>query len=41
MLPEIDIKSFNKLYLYSLGVILYNLALDEYPYNLSFEDSQN
>ena len=37
----IDIKDLNKVDLYSFGVILYNLAFGEYPYNLSYEDSKD
>ena len=37
----IDVKDLNKIDLYSLGVILYNLAFDTYPYNLNREDCNN
>ena len=35
----INIKDLNKIDLYSLGVILYNLAFGKYPYNLERNDS--
>ena len=37
----IDIKDLNKVDLYSLGVMLYNLAYGNYPYGLKSEDSKN
>ena len=37
----IDIKDLNKVDLYSLGIILYNLAFGAYPYNLNSEDNGN
>ena len=37
----IEIKDLNKIDLYSLGVIMYNLAFGNYPYNLKSEDSHN
>ena len=37
----IDEKDLNKVDLYSFGVILYNLAFGEYPYNLSYKDSKD
>ena len=37
----IDVKDLNKVDLYSFGVTLYNLAFGEFPYNLSYEDSQD
>jgi len=38
---SIDVKDLNKVDLYSLGVILYNLAFGQYPYNLSAEDAKD
>ena len=37
----IKAKDLNKVDLYSLGVILYNLAFGDYPYNLSYEESED
>ena len=37
----ININDLNKIDLYSLGVILYNLAFGTYPYNLNREDSNS
>jgi serine/threonine protein kinase len=37
----IKAKDLNKVDLYSLGVILYNLAFGYYPYNLSHEESED
>ena len=37
----IDLKDINKIDLYSLGVILYNLAFCSYPYDLNSEDCNN
>jgi serine/threonine protein kinase len=37
----IKAKDLNKVDLYSLGVILYNLAFGDYPYNLSHEESED
>ena len=37
----INVKDLNKVDLYSFGVILYNLAFGQYPYNLNSEDSKN
>ena len=37
----IKINDLNKIDLYSLGVILYNLAFGTYPYNLNREDSNS
>ena len=37
----ININDLNKVDLYSLGVILYNFALDLYPYNLNRDDSDS
>ena len=34
----IDVKDLNKVDLYSLGVIIFNLAFDSYPYGLTDED---
>ena len=47
MAPEIvwnktiKVKDLNKVDLFSLGVILYNLAFDEYPFDLDYEDIKN
>ena len=38
---EIKIKDLNKIDIYSLGVMLYNLAFGEYPYGLVLEDAEN
>lgn len=35
---KIDIKDINKVDLYSLGILLYNLAFNSYPYDLSYDD---
>ena len=37
----INVNDLNKVDLYSLGVILYNLAFRTYPYNLERDDSDN
>ena len=37
----IKYKDINKVDLYGLGVILYNLAFGKYPYSLEYEDEQN
>ena len=45
--PEVDkrniinIKELNKIDLYSLGVTLYKLAFDDYPYDINYEESKN
>ena len=47
MAPEIvwnktiKIEDLNKVDLFSLGVILYNLAFDKYPFDLDYEDIKN
>ena len=44
--PEVDkkniinIKDFNKIDLYSLGVTIYKLAFDDYPYGINYEESK-
>lgn len=44
--PEVDekkiinIKDLNKIDLYSLGVTLYKLAFDDYPYDINYEEIQ-
>ena len=37
----INLKDLNKIDLYSLGVMLYNMAFGSYPFNLSYEDSND
>ena len=37
----IKYKDINKVDLYALGVILYNMAFGKYPYNLDYEDEEN
>ena len=37
----INIRDINKIDLYSLGVIIYNLAFGSYPYDLNSEDCDN
>ena len=37
----ININDLNKVDLYSLGVILYNLAFGTYPYNITIDDNNN
>lgn len=38
---KITIKEFNKVDSYSLGVLIFNMAFSQYPYNLSHEDSKD
>ena len=40
-MEEIDLKDINKVDLYSLGVLIYSLAFEYYPYNLVGEDSKD
>lgn len=38
---EIDIEDCNKIDMFSLGTLLYNLAFGQFPYNLEFSDRKN
>ena len=38
---EIFSEDCNKIDMYSLGSLLYNLAFGEYPYNFDFSDKKN
>ena len=38
---KINVEDLNKVDLFSLGVILYNFAFDEYPFDLDYEDRKN
>ena len=38
---EIDVEDCNKIDMFSLGTLLYNLAFGQFPYNLEFSDRKN
>ena len=38
---EIDIEDCNKIDMFSLGTLLYNLAFGQFPFNLEFSDRKN
>jgi serine/threonine protein kinase len=38
---KIKYRDLNRIDLYALGVILYNLAFGKYPYNLTYDDEEN
>ena len=38
---EIDVEDCNKVDMFSLGTLLYNLAFGQFPYNLEFSDKKN
>ena len=37
----IKVKECSKIDMFSIGILLYHLAFNEYPYNLQFEDRKN